>query len=78
MNFEEIFHVFISGSFTPNGDGLNDVFFPKGVGINPKEEYEFRIFDRDGEKIFESFDLENGWDGRYKNTSTIVLKGNYV
>lgn len=49
--------------FSPNGDGVNDVLYVKGYGI---ENMVFRIFNRWGEKIFESKDKKIGWDGRYK------------
>ncbi|MEI6823559.1 MAG: SBBP repeat-containing protein [Bacteroidota bacterium] len=56
--------LYIPNSFTPNGDGLNDVF-------NIKTLYEFSesklvIYDRWGEMIFESDDKNKGWDGTYK------------
>ena len=61
--------VFIPNTFTPNGDGANDVFYPRGVGI--KSVKYFRIFDRWGELIFEkgSFpidDKRSGWDGTFR------------
>lgn len=49
--------------FSPNGDGVNDVVYVKGYGI---EKMTFRIFNRWGEKLFESTDKSIGWDGRYK------------
>jgi gliding motility-associated-like protein len=54
---------YIPNSFTPNGDGLNDVFIPAIMGA---EDYRFMIFDRWGELIFESSDTDQGWNGRYK------------
>jgi gliding motility-associated-like protein len=56
----EDFGIFIPNAFTPNGDGVNDVFQPKGFGI---VKYEMQIFDRWGEKIFETTEFEKGWDG---------------
>ena len=52
-------------AFTPNGDKLNDVFLPvyKGVIV----EYQLNIFNRWGELIFESKDIDVGWDGTYKD-----------
>lgn len=50
--------------FTPNGDGINDVISVRGWGI--KELAEFRIFNRWGELVFETTDLNMGWDGIYK------------
>ncbi len=54
---------YIPNTFTPNGDGLNDVFIPVVLGA---DEYHFMIFDRWGELIFETHDTFVGWDGRYK------------
>jgi gliding motility-associated-like protein len=50
--------------FSPNGDGINDVVYVKGYGIQTML---FRIYNRWGEKVFESTDQKVGWDGRYKN-----------
>jgi gliding motility-associated-like protein len=54
---------FIPNTFTPNGDGLNDVFMPAIMGA---EQYHFMVFDRWGMLIFETYDLMQGWDGRFK------------
>jgi gliding motility-associated-like protein len=53
----------IPNAFTPNNNGLNDVFKPKLIGVH---DYSFLIFDRWGEKIFETHDALAGWDGMYK------------
>ena len=57
--------LFTPSAFTPNGDGKNDVFYPVGVGIN-RDNYEFFVFNRWGELIFESYNPAIGWDGTYK------------
>jgi gliding motility-associated-like protein len=51
-------------AFTPNGDGSNDLVFVRGWGI--KRLLEFRIYNRFGELVFETTDLNQGWDGTYK------------
>ena len=54
--------VFIPSAFTPNGDGLNDIIKPIAVGIS---EFEFfRIYNRFGQLVFETADVQRGWDGR--------------
>lgn len=53
----------VPNAFTPNGDGINDVVKVEGRGI---EEIVFRIFNRWGEKVFESRDRTEGWNGYYK------------
>jgi gliding motility-associated-like protein len=67
--------VYIPNAFSPNNDGTNDLFFPKGEGINP-EGYEFLIFNRWGEKVFESNTISKGWDGKLKN-GDIATSGVY-
>ena len=51
----------VPNAFTPNGDGINDVFKPTvfGVAIN----YTMTIYNRWGQMIFKSSDPGNGWDG---------------
>lgn len=55
---------YIPKAFTPNSDGLNDVFIPKATGLSP-EGFEMRIFDRWGNQIFYTDDWSKGWDGTY-------------
>jgi gliding motility-associated-like protein len=54
--------VYVPNTFTPNGDGLNDVFIPVGRNIATME---LLIFDRWGGLIFESTDPNIGWDGTF-------------
>ena len=57
--------LYMPTSFTPNGDGLNEVFrIPPGSAFQLNE---FSIFDRWGNKVFATRDITKGWDGRYKN-----------
>lgn len=55
--------LFIPNAFSPNNDGNNDVFYIRGKNLS---NFRFAIFDRWGEKVFESFDINTGWDGTYK------------
>jgi len=59
---------FLPNSFTPNGDGLNDSFFPVGDKISV-ENYSFKIFNRWGELIFSTKDFNEKWDGTYQNNA---------
>jgi gliding motility-associated-like protein len=47
--------------FSPNGDGLNDVFLP--IEMDALQNPHLQIFNRWGELLFETFDLSKGWDG---------------
>jgi len=53
----------IPTAFTPNGDGLNDVFLTSGTDMM---KFSLRIYMRDGLLIFETEDQSKGWDGSYK------------
>ena len=55
--------VFIPNSFTPNGDGTNDVLY---VRSDILDECYFVIYNRWGEKVFETVDQNIGWDGKFK------------
>lgn len=67
LNVIEDFTMYIPNAFTPNGDGLNDVFQPKGMGWKP-DQYEFLIYDRWGNLIFKTKDYTAGWDGTIKGS----------
>jgi gliding motility-associated-like protein len=65
---------YMPNSFTPNGDGVNDIFkvrFPF-----PAEYFRFLIFNRYGQKIFETTDISKGWDGRFRNKQQPL--GSYI
>ena len=64
---------YIPNSFTPNNDGVNETFFGQGYGI---KELTMKIFDRWGEELFVTNDLNTAWDGTYKGTQ--VEQGIYV
>jgi gliding motility-associated-like protein len=57
--------VYVPNCFTPNGNGLNEIFYAKGDNITS---FNMKIFDRWGELIFESSDINDGWDGFYKGS----------
>ena len=59
--------MFLPTAFTPNGDGLNDVFLPVGnfEGIT---DYQLRIWNKYGQRIYVTSNLARGWDGTYNST----------
>ena len=62
-------NVFVPNTFSPNGDGANDVFYPRGKGLFGVKS--MRIFDRWGELLYEKTNFQPndetaGWDGTYK------------
>jgi gliding motility-associated-like protein len=52
-------------AFTPNNDGLNDIYKPKAVGI--LQSFSLTIYNRYGNLVFHTTDISIGWDGKYKN-----------
>jgi gliding motility-associated-like protein len=62
----EDFSVFVPNSFTPNGDGLNDVFYAKGYGITA---FNMVVYDRWGTLVFSSSDINAAWDGTMKGVA---------
>lgn len=56
-------YIFVPNAFTPNADQNNDVLF---VRSNYIENLTFSVYDRWGEKVFETNDITKGWNGRYK------------
>ena len=54
---------FVPNAFTPNGDGLNDIFRPTAVGYRSLKY--FRVYNRFGEEVYSGSTLETGWDGTY-------------
>ncbi|MDX5321719.1 MAG: PKD domain-containing protein, partial [Bacteroidota bacterium] len=53
----------VPDAFTPNGDGTNDSFRPVFEGVE-RDNYTFRIYNRWGQLIFETHDIDEAWDGR--------------
>jgi len=60
--FKTVPSIFVPTAFTPNGDGLNDVVRPIGVGIQ-KINY-FSIYNRWGQLVFRTSTNFHGWDGK--------------
>jgi gliding motility-associated-like protein len=66
--------VYVPNAFSPDGDGMNEVFGPVITGTI--DDYELLVFDRWGEVIFTSNDRSAGWDGRVDGTD--AQQGVYV
>lgn len=73
--------VYVPNIFSPNGDGHNDFLFVRGKGI---VELQFTIYDRWGEQVFSTTDINVGWDGNSRKGEPLnlavfvyVVKGKY-
>jgi len=74
---EEDYLVWIPTGFSPNGDGINDSF--KLIMKNTKKEnYNLFIYDAWGKIVFESNDIDLGWDGTRKDNGIMAESGNYT
>ena len=60
-----ITHIKLPTTFTPNGDGNNDIVFVRGWGI--KKLISFEIYNRWGELMYKGTDINEGWNGYYKD-----------
>lgn len=65
--------LFAGNAFSPNGDGLNDVYEAKGIYL---KSFHLKIFNRWGEQLFESNECMATWDGYYEGS--IVPDGVYL
>jgi len=68
--------IYAPNSFTPNGDGLNDKFLPT-LGFHDLKSFKMQIYNRWGERIYETEDAINGgWDGNFEGNE--APQGAYV
>lgn len=72
---EDCGEMYVPNAFTPNNDGANDVLYVRGRCL---QSLTFMVFNRWGEKVFETTDQSQGWDGTYKgepmNTAVFVFR----
>ncbi len=76
VDINDIFQVFAPNTFTPNYDGINDVFFIKGSDID-NSRFLLQIFNRFGDKIYESKDINQPWTGDVHNGEYFAGNGIY-
>ena len=57
--------IYVPNAFTPDGDGLNEIFLPILTSGYKPGSYELNIYNRWGERIFNTQDENTGWDGTY-------------
>ena len=72
---EEEFSVFVPTAFTPNNDGLNDVF---EVKVNGVYSFEMKIYNRWGEMVYFSDNIDHGWDGKDSLSNYVIENGTYL
>jgi gliding motility-associated-like protein len=67
-------NIIMPTGFTPNGDGINDVFKVKYPF--PLKEFHLVVYNRWGSKVFETNKINEGWDGSFKGEPCV--QGSYV
>ena len=72
---ETPYALYSPNAFSPDGDGINDLFKVSGQGMS---DFQIEIYNRWGQMVYKSIDLSNGWDGTFKGknlpTGTYVYK----
>ncbi len=75
LEIKDDLNIYIPNSFTPNGDGINDLFFVKGLGFKT-ENFFLDVYDRWSHLVFSSRDITKGWDGTVKGAAP--TEGTYI
>ena len=76
VTVRSFYAIYIPSTFTPHDpDLINDTFGPKGQGIR---EYEMKIYDRWGNRVFRTKNFEEPWDGTITDTGIEASQGNYI
>jgi gliding motility-associated-like protein len=77
LRIDPDFALYVPNAFTPNGDGNNDNFIPKGVGID-ENKFKMWIFDRWGNMIWFTDSWGKSWDGRANDGNDVAQEDVYV
>ena len=60
--------IYVPNAFSPNDDGINDVLQPYIKAFWPINYFHFKVFDRWGSLVFQSKNMQEGWDGKITNS----------
>ncbi len=77
LDIEPLVILHMPNAFTPNNDGLNDSFKGKGF-FDGFKDYQMNVWNRWGEKIFETTNPDQGWNGKKNNNGSNSPVGVYV
>jgi gliding motility-associated-like protein len=64
LNIEIVLNIGVPSAFSPNGDGSNDFLIVRGEAVI--KTLSFVVYNRYGQKVFETTDKKQGWDGKHK------------
>lgn len=77
ITIKQDYLLYIPNTFTPNNDGMNEIFLPVISGVE-ENNFELIIYDRWGTQIFKTNNPNQGWDGRANGGSEIAQQDVYV
>lgn len=75
VSIQKPFYFYVPNAFTPDGDGINEVWLPRGEGVD-ESNYICTVYDRFGRLVFSTNTLTQGWDGTEKGKK--LPMGSYV
>jgi gliding motility-associated-like protein len=75
IDVQPLYTFYIPSAFSPNNDGLNDVFLPKGSYICGFDMY---IFDRWGQQLYHTTNIDKGWNGKTGSGSNPIEEDTYI
>ena len=62
VSIQKPFYFYVPNAFTPDGDGINEIWLPMGEGVD-ESNYHCSVYDRFGRLVFHTSSLTQGWDG---------------
>jgi len=71
IRIDEDYSLYVPNAFSPNSDGVNEVFKAVGFGV---KDFKMYIFDRWGNQVFFTDDLYKGWDGRFQSKGEDIVQ----
>ncbi len=74
---DDKFTMYVPTAFSPDNDGINDVFMCKAHGVD-NDNFNLKIYNRWGKIIWETNDINEAWDGTKMNTKRVVEAGVYI
>jgi len=76
VNMQDVQQIYAPNTFSPNDDPYNQLFLPVITSPYKLSSYRLEIYDRWGERVFETEDIYQGWDGKYKDV--VASDGMYI